>query len=385
MFKITAMDMQERLLRQMGGTSEPQVIADIRTAIRSAMRSLSAEHAWPYYFDHYYLATNESYTTGTISYVASTRTVTLTGGTWPSWAAYGSLIIDTFHARVDRVSSSTVLTVISEDAPVADFSGSFTMYQYRFLLPVGLNIYKIGKIQVDQANWLEFVPPSIFETDVRKQYLVSGGRPRYFTVSRDFRGVGQQVLSLWPYPTTVMRLRFGYVRHPNDISVWDYQVGRVETTATSTAVTGTDTQFTQRMVGCLLRTGDGIVNPPTDSDGLYPPVNEAVIDTVTNATALVTKTAMDTTQAEASLTISSLLDVDYNIMLEAIYHRARLDLCKIRRVDPVLYAEYKRDYMSSLYKAKCTASPQDEVDVAGSFNNRGWSWPGMWDSYYVLG
>lgn len=385
MFRITAMDMQDRLLRQVGGTSEPQMVSDIRTAIRSAMRLVSTEHAWPYYFDYYHLVTNETYATGTISYVASTRTVTLSGGTWPSWAAYGSVIIDTLHARVDAVTSSTVLTVVSEDAPPDDYSGTYTIYQYRFLLPVGLNIYKIGKIKVDQGNWMEYVPPGIFETDVRRQYLVSGGRPAYFTVSRDFRGTGQQVLSLWPYPTTEMRLRFGYVRHPADIAIWDYQTGRVASTASSTTVTGTSTAFTSNMAGCLIRTGNGIVNVPTDQDGLYPPVNEAVIDSVTNAASLVTKTAMTTTQTEASVSISSLLDVDYNTMLEVIYYRARLELAKIRRVDPVLRAEYERDYGNALYYAKAASSPQDGVSVAGQFTNRGWTWPGLWDSYYVLG
>lgn len=385
MFRITAMDMQERLLRQVGGTSEPQMVSDIRTAIRSAMRLVSNEHAWPYYFDYYHLVTNESYTTGTISYVASTRTVTLTGGTWPSWAAYGSLIIDDLHARVDAVTSSTVLTVVSDDAPPDDYSGTYTMYQYRFLLPVGMNIYKFGKIKVDQANWLEYIPPGLFETDVRRQYLASGGRPTYFTISRDFRGTGQQVLQLWPYPTTEMRMRFGYSRHPAEIAVWDYQTGRVASTASSTTVTGTGTSFTSNMAGCLIRTGNGIVNVPTDQDGLYPAVNEAVIDSVTNATSLVTKTAMTTTQSEASVSISSLLDVDCNTMLEVIYYRARLELAKIRRTDPVLRAEYEQDYKNALYYAKAAASPQDGVSVAGQFSNRGWTWPGLWDSWYVLG
>ena len=62
-----------------------------------------------------------------------------------------------------------------------------------------------------------------------------------------------------------------------------------------------------------------------------------------------------------------------------------LELAKVRRVDPVLRAEYEKDYKDALYYAKAAASPQDAVSVAGQFTNRGWTWPGLWDSWYVLG
>lgn len=385
MYRITAADMQAKLLRMVGGQADPEMVSDIRTAIRSALRLVSAEHLWPYYCDYLHLNTSESYTTGTIAYTAATRTVVLTGGTWPSWAAQGSLIIDTLHARVDAVASSTSLTVISSDAPVDDYSGTYTMYQYQFTLPVTSNIYKCGKAQVDQANWLEYINPSMFETDIRKQYLTSGGRPRWFTISRDFRNTGQQILSLWPYPTTEQRIRMGYVRHPADIAIWSYETGKVATTAADETVTGTDTVFASNMVGCLLRTGSDIVNVPTDSDGLYPPVNEAVIATYTSATSLELATDATTTQAEASVCISSLLDVDYNIMIEVILYKARLELAKIRRIDPALRAEHERDYAQALYSAKVQASTSNSVRVAGSFTGRAWAWPGQFDSWYTIG
>lgn len=384
MYRITAADMQAKLLRMVGGEADQETVSDLRMAIRAALRLVSAEHSWPYYHDYLNLNTQETYTTGTITYVASTRTVTLAGGTWPSWAAQGSVIIDTFHARVDTVSSSTVLTVRSDDAPVEDFSGDFTIYQYQFTLPVASNIYKIGKIQLDQITWLEYIPPSMFETQIRKQYLVSGGRPRYFTVSRDFRNTGQQLLSLWPYPTTVMQLRAGYIRHPADITIWSYETGKVALTAADATVTGTDTAFTSNMAGCLLRSGSDIVNVPTDSDGAYPSVNEAVIASYTSATSLELAEAASTTQTEASVCISSLIDVDYNQMLEVILYKARLEMAKIRRIDPALRSEHEKDYAQALYFAKCQSSTPDSVRVAGSFQSRTWGNFNVWDSYYTL-
>lgn len=377
--------MQAKLLRMMGGSAEQESVSDIRMAIRSAMRLVSAEYTWPYYQDYLHLNTQESYTTGTITYTASTRTVTLAGGTWPSWAAYGSLIIDDLHARVDAVASSTSLTVISNDAPVDDYTGEFTLYQYQFPIDSTSNIYRFGKAQVDQANWLDYVNPTMFETDVRKQYLVSGGRPRFFTVSRDFRNTGRQLFSLWPYPDTEMRIRMGYVRHPADILIWSYETGKIALTSADETVTGTDTTFTANMVGCLLRSGSDIVNVPTDADGAFPAVNEAVIASYTSATSLELAEAASTTQAEASVSISSLIDIDFNTMTELILYRARLELCKIRKMEAQLRQQYEQDYAQALYAAKCQASVSDSVRVAGTFANRSWNFSGLWDAYYAIG
>lgn len=385
MFQMTAIDLQHKLIRMMGGDADPDSVSDIRAAIRQAMRMVSAEHAWPYYQDYLHLATVESETTGTIAYVASTRTVTLTGGTWPSWAAQGVVIIDTFHARVDVVSSSTVLTVLSDDAPTDDFSGDFTIYQYQFTLPTNENIYKVGKIQVDQSNWLDFVAPSLFETDVRRQYLSTGGRPRWFTISRDRKNTGQRLLSLWPYPTTMLRCRMGYVRHPRDIRVWEANVGQVATTASSTTVTGTGTAFVAAYEGCMIRTNSDRINVPTSLDGIYPPVDEAVIDDVASATSLTTKTALTTTSAEpVAFSISDIIDADNSAMLEAITYAARRELARLRRVDPKLQGAYEADYQSALYIAKTQANTSSAVKVAGSFRTSNVGWPGLFDSAYVL-
>lgn len=384
MYRITAGDLQSRLLLQGGGQADQESVTKIRLAIRTALRMLSAEHTWPAYSDYMHIETSEAYTTGTIAYTASDRTVVLSGGTWPSWMSQGSLIIDTFHARVDAVASSTSLTVTSDDAPVDDYTGTFTAYQYQYSLPAAYNIYKVGKIMVDQANYLEYVPPELFETEVRRPYLVEGGRPRQFTLGRDFRNTQYSLLSLWPFPTTVMRLRMPYIRHPRDILVWEDQVGTVSTTASSTAVVGVDTVFASKHVGCALRTSSDRVNAPTSIDGQTPFVDEVVIKTVTDATNLVTASALGTTQSDVAITISDIIDADTNTMMEAVYHRARLELAKINRIEPNLRAEYEADYKQALYLAKCQASTPSGVRVAGQFRSGAMGWPGLWDSWYTI-
>lgn len=365
----------------MGGNAETAAVEDLRKAIRTAMRGLSAEHPWPYLTDFMYLNTQESYTTGTIAYTAATRTVVLTGGTWPSWADMGSIVIGIEHARVQKVVDSTTIILLEADAPVEDYSGSFTFYQYRFLMPANLLIYKFGKMQIENTGWLDYVPYALWETDVRKRYLSATGIPRWFTINRDVINTGRTVVSLWPYPTTAQRLRFAYIRHPNDVAVWSYETGRV-TTALSTDVVGTETVFNQKHVGCVIRTGSDQVNPPTDQDGTYPYVDEAIISEVTDSENLVTSTALENAQTTVAYVISSLMDVDVFSMQEVLLYRARLELAKIRRVDNI--QDYVKDYEDALYSAKCQAKPNNTISKAGTFRNSGIGWDGIWSEFYTL-
>ena len=383
MYRITAMDLQERLILMLGGQANDDSVTKIRIAIRQALRNVSAAHQWPYYHDYMHLTTNEVYDTGEISYVASTRTVTLTGGTFPTWAASGVIIIDTKHVRVETRTSGTVIVVRSDDAPVDDFTGDYTMYQYQYSLDTDYNIHKFGKIQVDQSNWMEYIPPGLFETEVRRQALTTGGRPRWFTISRDIANTGQTLLSMWPYPTTELRCRFGYVRHPKDIKVWDYQTGTVDTTV-STVVTGIGTSFNQNHVGCILRTYSDRINVPTSTDGRFPWVDQVVVKTVIDATSLTAATSLTTAASDVAYCISDYIDVDSTTLYDVVTYAARLELAKLNRVDPKLQQLYQQDYEVALYSAKAQANSDGSVRVAGSFKRNVTNWPGLWDSYYTL-
>lgn len=384
MYLVTALDLQERLIRMMGGQADDESVNDIRTSIRQALRIVSAEHNWPYYHDYLHITTNETYTTGTIAYTASTRAVVLTSGTWPVWAEQGVLIIDSKHVRVQTRTNGTNLVVRADDAPVDDYTGTYTLYQYQFTLDTDYNIYKVGKVQVDQSNWIEYVPPSIFETDVRQPWLSQGTRPRAFTISRNIANTGQSLLSLWPFPSTEMRLRLGFVRHPKDIRTWSESTGTVNTTASSTALSGAETSFTQRHVGCAMRTYSDRTNVPTSYDGRYPPVDEAVIKAVTDSANLVTASTLLATQSDVAYAISDILDVDNTIMYEVISYSARLELARLRSMDPKLIQVHQDNYDRMLYLAKAQSATHDTVKVAGSFRRSRNLWSGLWDSYYIL-
>jgi len=384
MLYLTAQDLQDTLVRMTGGKADQETVLDIRRAIRQALWDVSSSHQWPYYHDYYHLLADAPYTTGTVTYTASTRRLTISGGTWPSWAAYGVIILDTKHARLESRTSATVATVSAADAPADDYSGSFTLYRYQFELDHTLNLYKFGRLLVDQTAVLDYVPPDLFETDARRSHLTSGGRPRQFTVSRG-PTIGRTTLSIWPWPSEAMRFRFGYLRHPRDIKVWEYDTGVVTTTETSSTVAGTDTSWTSDHVNCLLRIGSNRNAAPTSRDGRNPPLAEVLVRSVQSATTLVTASEVLASTQNVAHTLSDVLDLDVQACTVAVIYGARRQLAMLRNEDPKAMAVIDRAYREALYNAKATCSGDNTVEQAGRFGTRHPLYPGLWDSYYTLG
>lgn len=90
------------------------------------------QHRWSFLHPITTLTTQAPYSTGTIAYDhtggASERLITLTNGTWPSWAADGSITISaTTYAVLTRTSDSVIL-LADGDNPGADIS-SGTSYE----------------------------------------------------------------------------------------------------------------------------------------------------------------------------------------------------------------------------------------------------------------
>lgn len=386
MLYVTAQDLQNTLVRMLGGNGSPEEVADVRLAIRDALRTVSAAHAWAYYHSFYYLTTNEPYSTGTVTYTAATRVATLSGGTFPDWAAAGVMILSpsspALHCRVESRTSGTRLVLLADDAPTVDYSGTFTLYRYQFELDGDLNLYKFGKPQVDHVRVLEYMPPELFETDVRRPYLISGTKPRWFTISRG-RTIGRTCLSLWPYPLEALRLRFGYLRHPRTIKTWEESSGTVSTTANSTALEGDGTAFTSNHVKCLLRTGSNRNDYPSHRDGRYPPVDEVLIASCASATTLAAASALSTSASDVAYLLSDVLDYDVNTMHEVVLYAARRQLGRLRNEDAKIQALHAKSYQDALYLAKCQSGGADTISLAARLGgSRREAWPGLFDSYF---
>jgi hypothetical protein len=121
--------------------------------------------------------------------------------------------------------------------------------------------------------------------------------------------------------------------------------GTVTNTAASTTVTGTDTAFTEAMIGSVIRLSRNSNEEPTGSDGANPAAVERIITAVASATSL----TVDEAIAAANTTgvkyvISDPIDVEVPLMQRALYRCAENQMGKLLRLEDrtALDAEWVR-------------------------------------------
>lgn len=89
-------------------------------------------HSWSFLHPRGTLTLNAPYSTGTVAIAAGV--VTLTGGTWPSWAASGDLWVSDNRYPVNTRNGNTSITLV--DTSVAVSSGaSYQLIQHAYDLP----------------------------------------------------------------------------------------------------------------------------------------------------------------------------------------------------------------------------------------------------------
>jgi len=111
---------------------------DIEECIKEGLHDVYTAHSWSFFRPVKEIPTTAPYTTGTIT-VAS-GVVTLSGGTFPSWAAVGVLKLDNEYYDVDTRDGDTQITL--EDTSVTDATASS---------------YELGRPEYDLAATVEAI------------------------------------------------------------------------------------------------------------------------------------------------------------------------------------------------------------------------------------
>lgn len=121
-----------RMIGDRTGSRDTTVILQ---AINQAQNMLVSDCMSPWHLDTYDLAVSGRYTTGTLSATNGDATVTISGGTMPSWIADNALVLD---GRVYWVASRTSDTEIELKAKYVGETGSKTQWQmiaYSYSMP----------------------------------------------------------------------------------------------------------------------------------------------------------------------------------------------------------------------------------------------------------
>lgn len=316
----TYRDLVEHLIDFMGANPGGDAARDARRAACGGLACLARSHLWNYYQTRGRIATVAPYSTGTVSFSSSTNQVTLTSGTWPSWAALGTILLpmtQTGNTSVAQVSfeviardSDSVITLSTNSNPGTNLSAGTTYTLYRDTFPLPIDCTAIDRAMlVGYATWLEFENPG--QWLARQQIYRGPALPHWYCVRGDPDYLGSMAFSLFPVPDNQYEIEFMYNRQPRPLKVESYSTGKVSVTSGFATVTGTNTSWSSRLhTGCILRFSNDGTNLPTSDVGAYPAALERVITTVNSTTSITLDSVADQTFANVAYVISDPADIE---------------------------------------------------------------------------
>jgi hypothetical protein len=248
--QLTVQDTIDHLIAFSTQNAKASTVQKCREAVRAALRELSLENPWLYLLRQDRLAITAPFSTGTVTYTHSTRTVTLSAGSFPTWAARGTLYLGTASYEVQSMPTAGTLLLTETSNPGADVaSSSFALYRDTYLLPAD---FMQGDRFFEHATRkaLEYVGPADFWQKNQTQQLT--GLPAYYTFLGDRDDPTRMAVRFTPLPSAAGNLDYTYLRQPREPLFDKYDAGTITTNATTT-VSSSGATFTDAMAGSILR------------------------------------------------------------------------------------------------------------------------------------
>jgi len=285
--------------------------------VRSAYRDMPKTYQWGYLRRRARITTNAAYSTGTIAIVASTRTVTLTTGTWPSWAVYGELVVGTAVYKPKSVSGATMI-LTTDRCPASDVAAGTSYQLQRTTYPLPADYRHLNDLfEVASGFQPAYVPISDvgriaawwYTAGMPLQYTTMGSQPEY---------PGRYTLQLSPAPDTARAYDIIYESSGRPLGLGEvYATGTASITADGTTITGSGTTFPLNCEGCVIRISRDSNSLPTSPWGSNPCAYEGYITSRVSSTSLTVDTAATATITGSRFTIDDPLDLDQSSMQAA--------------------------------------------------------------------
>lgn len=326
----TLLDLHDRLRAYVGNDISAEKSNAVTRAAAEAVNAISSKADWLFYRTWGRLATSAPYAVGTIEFDLTggtvERQVILSTGVWPTWAAYGTLVINNVTYDVARRWSDTVISLKANDCPSADVASGTTYNLYRMRYDLPTDFQAIQKPMNSGRN-TQIQKVTLEQLLGRKNYNDSVGTPIVFTIIDS--GLDRKQILFWYPPDTEYSLEFEYKRKPVFPVVVQESTGKINLIAGSTAVNGLSTNFTASMAGAVLRVSYD-QTPPGSFDSNTPPVSEYLIDSWTSASMIDLSVPAEESVTNRAYTISSRVDVSdgpmFNLLAAMGYKRLRIAL-----------------------------------------------------------
>lgn len=200
--------------------------AQINDCLMSGQRRFYNAAKWRFMEPSTELKTVPPYSTGTITIVAGV--VTLAGGTFPTWAADGDLIVNNVAYSVNTYDGAGQVTLddLSQAAPAGT---TFELARLSYTMPDDFGGI-VGPLQYVPENQRWVTVPLVNLADILnyRQWGVRSGtvreacvRPKAFDPT-----IGQRYeMLLWPMADAEYRLQFKYRAIPNAMEDDDFPLG----------------------------------------------------------------------------------------------------------------------------------------------------------------
>jgi hypothetical protein len=302
---------------------------NMRRAVEEAYRELPQVASWSYYRRTAIVNTVASQSTGTIEYTHSSRTVTLTGSTFPTTAAAYRLIISDTHYDIESYTDSTHVVLSANSNPGADVAASteYQLYKNEYLLPVGFRRL-LGIWDMSQNRPVTVV-------DARSEHALrlgddgTPGTPHGVVVKNTGETTGRMSLVFTPPPNSAASYDLLYEATPRPFVLPEkHSTGTISISSGATAVTGSGTAFPANCAGCVLRVTTNTLQEPTgpygaliDGEDVDNPYSfQSVVLSRGSTTALTLVDSADQAYTDAKYSLSDPLDIEDNAMYTALLH-----------------------------------------------------------------
>ena len=317
----TYQDLIEHLLSYGGTDATRAASQQHRRAVQLAYGSIATRHQWGYFWTLGRVVTSAPYTVGTIAFDltggANERQLTLTDGTWPSWAAQGVVRVADAHYQVATRVSDTILTLAADNSPADDINAGTTYQLVRDSYQLPLEFLGGDEAVIGQGSIaLEYRHPREWATERRFPGL---GVPAWFSYIGDPARRSGMRLVLSPGPDATYTIDFLYRRLPRPLVYDGPADGLASVAASGTTVTGTNTAFKRAMIGSVIRFARTNKTDPTGLGGLNPREHEATITAVASTTSLTIDTAPADALDKVKYVVTDPADIDEGGMMEYLY------------------------------------------------------------------
>jgi len=367
---LTYADAVQYLRLFLGRNATSAAEDDIYHAIHAAYRELTAVADWAYLAKQGRIHLKAAITDATVRYLHS-------GGPYENQLTFSTDITLDADYRWWRVRVGDVVSHIADVKsgqivtldPVLNFGADIaagtacTLERRVYPLPNDFGSFNLTLAEGGTWGLGEYIPPE--EWLALERNRSDTGVIQYHTVFGMPDAYGTMALGVWPTPSAAATLDFIYDAKPRQLrypgTTEECRAGTATITAGAPKVTGTGGNWTDDMVGSIIRFGD-TTNYPTGRDGRYPFSAERAIVSRINATWMYVDRAITDAHTAVKYVITDPVDL-HSSMFNAFIAGATSHIATVRNMKNKreLYALYQ----TSLHYAKCAAYPGPKRRAAG--------------------